>query len=728
MSDIAKLTVALYANSAQFVSELEKSKKKSKDWSSYVSNSFASAAKASAGAATATVAALGLIYKQQSSLIDQTAKFADRIGISTEALTQYRYASELTGVGQQKFDTAMQRMTRRMSEAAQGTGAAAGAIKELNLTAAELNQLTPDQQLKRVADAMQNVESQSDRLRLSVQLFDTEGAAMVNMLANGSQGLNDMAAEADRLGVTLSRIDAAKIEMANDSLFRVNSLTKALKQNIAIELAPVMAGLADEFLAMSTRYGGMNKMITDGLGIMVTGVGYLADGWRGVELIVKSLEVAVTGFKIGAMISLQAVTDGVISLGEMIVKTVIWPLQESLNIAARFSDTAAEMATSLYQMTSFQAPELFDAASANQAKLDLNQAIWELKTLASQPLPSEGIEAWYQNAKLKFDQLAKGYAASVNQNSGMQLPSIDGEEKEDRAVLAFKKANEEFAQDWQRRIAINAAGEQADTLREEFAYEDRMAKLADHFTDAYAAAKNNHVLQQELEEQYFMGREVLWQDHQDRLSEIEKESAKKRAEHQQRVGMELLGFTQQQMSMTTDMLKNGGQESSKLYKTLFFAQKAAAIPSMIVATNEAYTKALAAFPLTPYYAESVRAMGYASVGIAAGTALAGMSHDGSSGFANGRIPKEGTWLLDQGQRVQTRPEADRTDALHAAVIQLAQKIQGSGSSSASNSGDIHQHFQFSALDARGMDELILNHRSTIYNAVKMVKNDMGEKF
>ncbi|EKO3721376.1 hypothetical protein P0F40_000831 [Vibrio metschnikovii] len=727
MSDIAKLTVALYANSAQFVSELEKSKKKSKDWSSYVSNSFASAAKASAGAATATVAALGLIYKQQSSLIDQTAKFADRIGISTEALTQYRYASELTGVGQQKFDTAMQRMTRRMSEAAQGAGAAAGAIKELNLTASELNQLTPDQQLKRVADAMQNVENQSDRLRLSVQLFDTEGAAMVNMLANGSQGLNDMAAEADRLGLTLSRIDAAKIEMANDSLFRVNSLTKALKQNIAIELAPVMAGLADEFLAMSTRHGGMNQMITDGLGVMVTGVGYLADGWRGVELIVKSLEVAVTGFKIGAMISLQAVTDGVISLGEMIVSAVIWPLQESLNIAARFSDTAAEMATSLYQMTSFQAPELFDAAGANQAKLDLNQAIWELQTLASQPLPSEGIESWYQNTKLKFDQLAKDYAASVNQNSGVPLPTVEGEEKEDRAVLAFKKANEQFAQDWQRRIAINAAGQQADALREELAYEDRMVKLADHFADAYAAAQNNHALQQELEEQYFMGREVLWQDHQDRLSEIEKESAKKRAEHQQRVGMELLGFTQQQMSLTTDMLRNGGQESSKLYKTLFFAQKAAAIPSMIVATNEAYTKALAAFPLAPYYAESVRAMGYASVGIAAGTALAGMSHDGSSGFANGRIPKEGTWLLDQGQRVQTRPEADRTDALHAAVIQLAQKIQGSGSS-ASNSGEIHQHFQFSALDARGMDELILNHRSTIYNAVRMVKNDMGEKF
>lgn len=723
MADIAKLTVALYANSAQFVSELEKSKKKSKDWSSYVSNSFATAAKATAGAATATVAALGLIYKQQSSLIDQTAKFADRIGITTEALTQYRYASELTGVGQQKFDTAMQRMTRRTSEAAQGTGAAAGALKELNLNAAELNRLTPDQQLKRIADAMQNVENHSDRLRLSVKLFDTEGAAMVNMLSNGSQGLNDMAAEADRLGVTLSRIDAAKIEMANDSMARLAAMSDSWKRSLAVEMAPLFAAVADEISKATQSAGGFGVVTTEALGTVIKGVGFLGDVWRGWDLIIKASEVGVRGYKLAFMETYQTIIDGAVIAGETITKSITFPLQQTLNMAGRFSDVAADAARSLSELTTFNPPQLFNVTDA---KLEYNQALWELRTLASEPLPSVGIETWYNNARQRINDAAELYAQNIHRNSNDTVSMDFTANFSNSATELYSAETAKIQQEYTRRLAIIAAGENAKTQQEAFAYEDRQAQIAARFQTAYESLEGNLTAQKELEEDYFSAREVLWLDHQSRLTEIEKQAAKDRAEHQQRVGLDLLSFTQQQMSLTTNMLRNSSQESGKLYKTLFFAQKAAAIPSMIIATNEAYTKALAAFPLAPYYAESVRAMGYASVGIAAGTALAGMSHDGSSGFANGRIPKEGTWLLDQGQRVQTRPEADRMDALHSAVIKLANSV--SGQNKAQSSGGDTFSFNLHAVDARGIEEVIMNNKATIYNAVRAVKNDMGERF
>ena len=723
MADIAKLTVALYANSAQFVSELEKSKKKSKDWSSYVSNSFATAAKATAGAATATVAALGLIYKQQSSLIDQTAKFADRIGITTEALTQYRYASELTGVGQQNFDTAMQRMTRRTSEAAQGTGAAAGALKELNLNADELNRLTPDQQLKRIADAMQNVENHSDRLRLSVSLFDTQGAAMVNMLSNGSQGLNDMAAEADRLGVTLSRIDAAKIEMANDSMARLAAMSDSWKRSLAVEMAPLFSAVADEINKATQSAGGFGVVTTEALGTVVKGVGFLGDVWRGWDLIIKTSEVGVRGYKYAFMQTYQTIIDGAVIAGETITKAITFPLQQTLNMAGRFSDVAADAARSLSELTTFNPPQLFNVTDA---KLEYNQALWELRTLASEPLPSVGIETWYNNARQRINDAAELYAQNIHRNSNDTVSMDFTANFSNSATELYSAETAKIQQEYTRRLAIIAAGENAKTQQEVFAYEDRQAQIAARFQTAYESLEGNLTAQKELEADYFSAREVLWLDHQSRLTEIEKQAAKDRAEHQQRVGLDLLSFTQQQMSLTTNMLRNSGQESGKLYKTLFFAQKAAAIPSMIIATNEAYTKALAAFPLAPYYAESVRAMGYASVGVAAGTALAGMSHDGSSGFANGRIPKEGTWLLDQGQRVQTRPEADRMDALHSAVIKLANSV--SGQNKAQSSGGDTFSFNLQAVDARGIEEVIMNNKATIYNAVRAVKNDMGERF
>jgi hypothetical protein len=96
------------------------------------------------------------------------------------------------------------------------------------------------------------------------------------------------------------------------------------------------------------------------------------------------------------------------------------------------------------------------------------------------------------------------------------------------------------------------------------------------------------------------------------------------------VAAELLTFTQQQMSITTSAMQQAGMEQSALYKVLFAAQKAAAIPSMIVATEDAATKALGAVP-APYsipLAASVKALGYASIGVVAGQTLAGMFDKG----------------------------------------------------------------------------------------------------
>jgi hypothetical protein len=45
-------------------------------------------------------------------------------------------------------------------------------------------------------------------------------------------------------------------------------------------------------------------------------------------------------------------------------------------------------------------------------------------------------------------------------------------------------------------------------------------------------------------------------------------------------------------------------------------------------------------------ASAILAFGYANAGIIAGQTLAGMAHDGID-----NIPKEGTWLLDGGERV-----------------------------------------------------------------------------
>jgi len=170
----------------------------------------------------------------------------------------------------------------------------------------------------------------------------------------------------------------------------------------------------------------------------------------------------------------------------------------------------------------------------------------------------------------------------------------------------------------------------ASVIEEQSRWQQAQQRLQQQYSQAYDAAAANNDLKFQLQMEYHASREMLEQDHQSRLLQIENDRVNKQREYQAAVSAELLSFTQQSMSITTSAMQQAGMEHTGVYKALFAMQKAAAIPSIIVSTEEASAKALAAFP-PPYslgLSASVKAMGYASAGIVAGQALAGMFDKG----------------------------------------------------------------------------------------------------
>jgi uncharacterized protein Yka (UPF0111/DUF47 family) len=188
--------------------------------------------------------------------MDETQKFANRIGMSADALTALNFAAEQTGASARTMQMGLQRMTRRVSEAASGTGEAKDAIKELGLSAQALERMSPDQQFAAIADAMQGVENQSDKVRLAMKLFDSEGVALVNTLSGGSGALKGFADEASDLGLMLG--DSREgIEAANDAINRMQKAWGALVQRVAIAVAPALEAIAN---ALSDIVGWFNRL------------------------------------------------------------------------------------------------------------------------------------------------------------------------------------------------------------------------------------------------------------------------------------------------------------------------------------------------------------------------------------------------------------------------------------------------------------------------------------
>ncbi len=331
-------------------------------------------AKMGAAMTAATVAAGIALTKTSMANVDALAKTADKIGITTEALAGLQHAAELTGVSTETMNMALQRMTRRVAEAAMGSGEAVKALKELRIDAGALVKLPLDQQMEIVADAMQGVETQADRVRLAMKLFDSEGVALVNTLAGGSEGLREMAAEAGHLGIAISRVDAAQIEAANDAVTRAKGVFTGLGNQLGTAFAPIIKEVADNF-----RQAALDNAEFGNVGQQVARV--VVKAFAKVASAVYTVRKMILLVRMGMQVMLGEIVGGVSKL----VRSFD-PLIEKYNAVASFFGKAT-ITNSVAEGAEEMSRILLENAASTKAQLD---------ALIAEGSPEPGILAAYE--------------------------------------------------------------------------------------------------------------------------------------------------------------------------------------------------------------------------------------------------------------------------------------------------------------------------------------------
>lgn len=251
MASIATATVDIDANTVKFVNELKKAEQRSKRFGNSAGRNIRKVGTAlrtiSTGAVVA-VAGFAAVIKASADASDQLVKTSDKLGITTKALSGLRLAAERSGVAQNQLDIGLQRMTRRVAEAAQGTGEAQGALRELGLDAEKLNQLPLEQQFQAISEAMNRVDGEAEKVRLSFKLFDSEGVALKNTLALGAARLRETQEEATALGLSLNNIQAKNIAEAGDAAATLDAAFTGLGRQLSAAFAPALT-VASERLA-----------------------------------------------------------------------------------------------------------------------------------------------------------------------------------------------------------------------------------------------------------------------------------------------------------------------------------------------------------------------------------------------------------------------------------------------------------------------------------------------
>jgi len=249
--------------------------------------------------------------------IDNLSKTASKLGIGTEELGGLRHAADLTGNSVQALDLGLQRMVRRVSEAAQGTGEAQSALAELGLDAAQLASLSPDEQFKAIADAMQQVESQGDRVRIGFKIFDSEGVGLINTMKGGSEAVEALMQDAEDLGIAFSGVDANQIEQANDALNRAGQVIQGGVNAAAIALAPILTALTNKFTEAATEGEGFGGVVVNAVESVATGIAKAAD-------VLSLFKAAWFGAQAGAAFAIGGIIKGMTFLQRKIGDVLQW--------------------------------------------------------------------------------------------------------------------------------------------------------------------------------------------------------------------------------------------------------------------------------------------------------------------------------------------------------------------------------------------------------------------
>ena len=199
--------------------------------------------------AAITGGAFATLIKRTADTTDQFGKLSERLGLTTEFLSETTFAAERAGINARTLELSLQRVNRRFGEIARtGRGTALSALKEFDesILQAVRSGATFEQLLPQIAEEFAKVEDQTRRLSIAFQLFDAEGARLVTLLQAGGDAVRQLRAEGRFFGATITTDQTQRAAEFNDTLTNLTTTIRGLARTIVDRALPqITQGLRD---------------------------------------------------------------------------------------------------------------------------------------------------------------------------------------------------------------------------------------------------------------------------------------------------------------------------------------------------------------------------------------------------------------------------------------------------------------------------------------------------
>lgn len=204
------------------------------------------------GTFAAVAAAVAEAEKALISLTIESAAYADEIltqsvvtGLSTEALQEYQYAAELVDVSLDTLTSSQAKMIRSMDAARRGSKEQAEAFDKLGISVQNADGTLRDAQdvFGDAIDALGAISNETERDAIAMTIFGRSARDLNPLIKAGSDGLRELTQEAHDVGYVMGEEALDALGAVDDQLQRMNRSGEALKNQIAVGMAPAVENL-----------------------------------------------------------------------------------------------------------------------------------------------------------------------------------------------------------------------------------------------------------------------------------------------------------------------------------------------------------------------------------------------------------------------------------------------------------------------------------------------------
>lgn len=172
---------------------------------------------------------------QQLKVADALAKTAQTLDLTTEELGLFQFAAKRAGVDSRQLNISIQRMSRRIGEAALGGGELSKTLDKLGIDAQKLSRLSVGDQFLEMGRALSQITNQDERLAAIFKTFDSEGVPVFRIFG---KNLDDARRAFARFNLELDSTDAQKLEKLSDEATLLKAAFGAAGRNFLVEISP----------------------------------------------------------------------------------------------------------------------------------------------------------------------------------------------------------------------------------------------------------------------------------------------------------------------------------------------------------------------------------------------------------------------------------------------------------------------------------------------------------